>query len=133
METIKVRKVFFTILNKKLLLHPKDILPDTEQEALYWSVKKWGFLSRTSLLAEEGYGSKTCGLCLFHGYKHPNIYLCEECILTKETGIGGCVNTPFQDYDLACRMDNPERRRKAAKEFYELLHSIYKKYYGKPV
>lgn len=133
METIKVRKVFFTILNKKLLLHPKDILPDTEQEALYWSVKKWSFLSRTSLLAEEGYGGKTCGLCLFHGYKPPSVALCEDCILMRETQREGCFNTPWSDYKIACQEDNPEGRRKAAKEFHELLHSIYKKYYGKPV
>jgi len=94
---------FYLDDNDRLNVIPNEVDPNDDLLAL--SIQKWeaivGFLEEGKWVSHDN-GMLTCGLCAKY---HNQVNTCAGCPVRKVTGWPGCVGTPYEEWDMLCRMN----------------------------
>lgn len=94
--------------------YPKNM---TVAQALEWSILKWRFILKHLEKITDESGVDTCALCeKFYGLPG-----CKGCPVSKATGDGCCVNSPYERMDFKSEDENMEYFVRAEIQFLEDL------------
>lgn len=93
-------KYTFSVRNDSLVV--RGTLPKSRLAALKASICKWKRIVKhlkeddAAVPPWDG-GTETCGLCQIY-YNNRD---CDDCPVSRKTGMGGCVGTPYHKYQEA--------------------------------